>query len=199
MQDSPHRKRVRHFRDGEEIHELTFSCFQRRPLLTNNHWRTLLLESIDRATHRHRYRLTAYVLMPEHVHLVVYPDLDASKIHQLLTAIKRPFSYRIKQLLVENRSSLLQQLTVRQRPGVSVFRYWQEGPGYDRNLQSVRAVVSAIEYVHLNPVRRGLVELPVDWEWSSARWYSEAGPQGVGMPRLYRLPAEWLDAKKGCV
>jgi REP-associated tyrosine transposase len=40
--------------------------------------------------------LVAFVYMPEHVHLLVYPDQNASTIDALLKAIKRPFSYRIK-------------------------------------------------------------------------------------------------------
>jgi putative transposase len=132
--------------------------------------------------------------MPEHVHLIVYPLPESDRIHRLLTAIKRPFSYRIKQLLLETNRPLLGSLTIRQRPGVSVFRFWQEGPGYDRNLETVRAVEAAIDYLHMNPVRRGLTALPVDWTWSSAKWYAEAGPEGAGVPRLYRFPGEWLDA-----
>ena len=94
-----HRKRVRHYHDPGHIHELTFSCFHRQPLLTNDAWREMLAESIDRAMEGHRYRLFAFVFMPEHVHLMVYPLADADTIDAVLKAIKRPFSYRIKQLL----------------------------------------------------------------------------------------------------
>ena len=47
---------------------------------------------------------------------------------------------------------------VRQRPGVETFRFWQEGPGYDRNLDRVDTVLAAIDYIHRNPERRGLVD-----------------------------------------
>lgn len=67
--------------------------------------------------------------MPEHVQSLVYPGPNASPIEALLRAIKRPFSFRIKRLLQEGGSSLLRRLTIRQRPGVETFRYWQEGPG----------------------------------------------------------------------
>src|SRR5262245_7139447 len=101
------------------------------PLLTSDTWRELLSRAIDSAGERHHWRLTAFVYMPEHVHLLWFPLANASKIEHLIKAIKRPFSYRIKQLLSEERSPHLEQLTIRQRPGVTTFRYWQEGPGYD--------------------------------------------------------------------
>jgi putative transposase len=84
---APHRKRFRHYHDPGHVHELTFSCFHRWPLLTNDVWREMLAESINRATERHRYRLTAFVFMPEHVHLLVYPLDEAGKIDSLLNAI----------------------------------------------------------------------------------------------------------------
>jgi putative transposase len=174
MERSPlHRKKVRHFNEPNQFHELTFSCYKRLPLLTNNAWRFMLTDSVDRAMQRHGYLLTAFVYMPEHVHLLIFPQDTASRIDELLKAIKRPFSYRIKRLLTETGSPLLGQLTVRQRPGVSVFRFWQEGPGYDRNLTSMETALAATTYIHLNPVRRRIVESELDWRWSSARHYIE--------------------------
>jgi putative transposase len=130
----PHRKLVRHYDEPGHRHELTFSCYRRLPLLTSNPWRAMLGVAIDRAVAGHAYRLAAFVYMPEHVHLLVYPLADASPISELLRAIKRPYSFRIKKLLEESHNPLLEKLTIRQRPGVTTFRYWQEGPGYDRNL-----------------------------------------------------------------
>jgi putative transposase len=155
----------------------------------------MLAESVNRAMEGHCYRLAAFVFMPEHVHLMTYPLPDADGINALLNAVKRPFSYRIKQLLVEARSPLLQQLTIRQRPGVVTFRFWQEGPGYDRNLTRPSAVLAAIDYLHENPVRRGLVDAAVDWKWSSARYYLVDPPQQYPpIPTIHSLPPEWQDA-----
>ena len=132
--------------------------------------------------------------MPEHVHLIVYPTNNASGVDELLKAIKRPFSSRIKQLLKKEGSSLLSRLTIRQRPDVTTFRFWQEGPGYDRNLTEVATTLAAIEYVHLNPVRRGLVDRAVDWTWSSARWYADRqGLQDGRLPTIDELPGDWLN------
>jgi REP-associated tyrosine transposase len=126
--------------------------------------------------------------MPEHVHLLTFPQSTASRIDELLKAIKRPFSYRIKRLLTETGSPLLRRLTVLQRPGVSVFRFWQEGPGYDRNLISLETALAATTYIHRNPVRRGLVACELDWRWSSARHYTEPAMEADhGLPSVTTL------------
>jgi putative transposase len=104
---SGYRKRVRHFEGPNHFHELTFSCFSRLPLLTENIWCLMLSDSISRAIQRHGFALVAFVYMPEHVHLLVFPQESASRIEQLLRAIKRPFSYRVKNMLTRIQSPLL--------------------------------------------------------------------------------------------
>ena len=130
--------------------------------------------------------------MPEHVHLLVFPERNAADISSLLRAIKRPFSYRIKKLLIETGSDLLSQLTIQQRPGVMTFRFWQEGPGYDRNIYEPETIHTAIEYIHNNPVKRGLCERAIDWKWSSARRfvYPERNAEPA-LPILDSLPPEY--------
>jgi putative transposase len=69
------------------------------------------------------------------------------------------------------------------------FRFWQEGPGYDRNLNSESAVLASIDYIHANPVRRGLVEQARQWKWSSARWFESNGQEiDADLPTIHGLP-----------
>ena len=184
-----HRKTVRHFHEVGHLHELTFSCYLRMPLLTNETWREKLARSIDNAREETGIKLIGFVFMPEHVHLLVYPTISNPTISTYLARVKQPFSTQIKEILVNNRSRLLQKLTVLERPGKMCFRYWQEGPGFDRNLFSGEAISLSLEYIHNNPVRRGLCGSPVDWFWSSARYFHEfPAPQNPSLPRIHGLP-----------
>lgn len=186
------RKRVRHFHEPGDLHELTFSCYQRMPLLANDDWRKLLCQSIERAVDRYMYRIVAFVLMPEHIHLLVYPTTTPVKINHLLSAIKQPHSVRIRKILENSHSHLLKRLIVQERPGKWSFRYWQEGPGYDRNLSTRSATLAAIHYIHENPVRRGLVAKATDWKWSSAQWYASDGQIILpDLPTIHGLPPEF--------
>ena len=87
-----HRKQVRHDHEPGDLHELTFSCYQRKPLITNDGWRKLLCQSIDQAVERSSYRLIAFVLMPEHVHLLVLPTTTIVEVDRFLSAVKQPYS-----------------------------------------------------------------------------------------------------------
>jgi putative transposase len=191
-----HRRKIKHYHEPGDLHELTFSCYRRLPLLTNDVWRRLLAEAIDRALTGGDFALVAFVFMPEHVHLLAYPRTGVAKaaeIQGLLRAVKRPYSYRIKRILAAGHSPLVERLTVEERRRGRVFRYWQKGPGYDRNLSSQKAALSSIDYIHNNPVTRGLVQLAADWRWSSARWYaSDRQLVEKDLPRLDGLSAEFF-------
>ena len=189
MASEPHRKRVRHFNVPGHAHLLTFSCYRRMALLTNDLWRAWLSTSIDRALARYGVDLIAFVYMPEHIHLLVFPRPDVYDISRVLYAIKRPFSFRIKQHLEEQKSALLRKLTVRTRPDTLAFRFWQEGGGHDRNLISTENCVKAAEYIHNNLVRKGLVSTADRWRWSSWRFYHDRNwKPDATLPRIQGFP-----------
>lgn len=191
----PNRKLVKHYHEPGDLHELTFSCYHRLPLLTNDPWRQQLARCIDVAGQQTGIELAAFVFMPEHVHLLVVPSSSEPAIDRYLALIKQPFSKSIKELLLDTKSALVDRLTVRERPGKTCFRFWQEGPGYDRNLETPTAIEAAVEYIHQNPVRRKLVTRAVDWKWSSASWYLLDPPrqQFADIPIIHGLPVGALD------
>ena len=179
------RKTVKHVDLPREPRFLTYSTYHQRPLLDNDTIRTIVVDAIDRACMRHGFVLVAWALMPDHVHLVVVPWFETSLASGLLYAIKRPASYRIKEHLRHTSPSLVDQLTIRERPGKRTFRFWQEGPGHDRNVRSSNGLEEAITYAHLNPIEADLCTHPEQWPWSSARCYA-CLPDRVPTPRVVR-------------
>jgi len=139
---------------------------------------------------RQRCELIAFVYMPEHVHLLILPRNADTRMGNVLYAIKRPVSFRIKRLLEAARDPLLVQLTIRERPGKSTFRYWQEGGGYDRNITQLDTLGAVADYIHLNPVRRGLCHYPEDWKWSSFHYYEHPDePVDPDLPQVHGYPS----------
>ena len=114
----------------------------------------------------------AYVIMPEHVHVLLYPRRAAYEMRQVLVALKRPVSDAAREHLERiGKRSWVERLTVRY-PSRTVFRFWQPGGGFDHNVFRERTVPQVIDYIHNNPVRRGVVDDPLDWAWSSARFWA---------------------------
>ena len=167
---SKHRKLVKHYPTPGVCHELTWSCYGQRFLLCTPDRRDLVQQAIQRSTIRYGFATLAFVIMSNHVHLLVRPRTDPYDLSALLYAIKKPSSFQIKKRMQGEGDPVLAQLMVREPGGTSVFRLWEAGPGYDRNMLP-DALNAAVRYIHLNPVRAGLCERAEDWPWSSAGWY----------------------------
>ena len=149
--------------------------------------------SLGQACQEEGFDLVAFVLMPKHVHLLVLPKSPDSKVSRLLARTKQPTSKQIKGLLVEAGSSLVEKLTVQERPGKFCFQFWQEGPGFDRNIFSVDALSASIDYIHNNPVKRGLCVRATDWKWSSAQFQWD-GVHDPDLPGMIRPETHWFDS-----
>jgi putative transposase len=154
-----------------DAHELTFGTFGGYKLLARERTCRWLVDTIAKARLRHDFAVIAYVIMPEHVHLLLLPRRTAYDISTILKAIKFPVAWRARRFLESTRSIWLSKLADHGRTGRGTFRFWQRGGGYDRNVQNYETLGSMVDYIHNNPVRRGLCAQTTDWEWSSARWY----------------------------
>src|SRR5262249_46320332 len=173
----PHRKRFKTYNTPGHAHELTFSCYRRLPLLAMDrtwHW---FIETLDNARLRRSFYLWAYVIMPEHGHVFLWCRHADHEIRRGRTALKVPVQRRALAFLRENSADFLERLRDEQPSGKVHYRFWQRGGGYDRNIHHPATLLAMIEYIHNNPVRRGLVEKATDWPWSSARFY--CGMDGV--------------------
>jgi putative transposase len=166
------RKKVRHFDEPSHAHFLTFSCYRRLPLLSKDRSRYWLIEALQAARQKHGFDLWGWVIMPEHVHLLLWPK-PGCQTQKILADIKRPVGQQAIHWLEANHPDFLVRLTVRNR-NRTYRRFWQAGPGQDRNIYDPNASHQVLEYIHNNPVQRGLVDLPEQWQWSSAQdWTGE--------------------------
>ncbi|RPI63407.1 MAG: transposase [Planctomycetaceae bacterium] len=161
-----HRKTCQRWNLPWDAHELTFSCYQRRAFLSKDRTRQYLADAINQARDRLRFHVWAYAMMPEHVHLIIWPAKEDYSISKILQAVKQPVSRRAIGWLKTTNSPGLRLLATGRydRP----HQFWQDGGGYDRNIRNGKALTDIFNYIHNNPVNRGLASRPEDWLWSSA-------------------------------
>src|SRR5262249_9598469 len=140
--------------------------------LSRDRTRQWFLEALDAARRQLNFSLWAYVILPEHVHVLIWPQEPVYEIRLIRTALKVPVQRKALAFLRREAPEYLEQLRDEQPNGDVHFRFWQRGGGYDRNITDSKTLRTMIEYIHLNPVRRGLVSQATDWPWSSARYYA---------------------------
>ncbi len=180
-------KRRRRYDEPGQARHLTFSCYRRYRFLARDRTRAWFRDALEAACRKWQVDLWAYVLMPEHVHLLVYPRRPDASISGFLGDLKEDVGRQAVAYLKQSAPGWLPRIAVREGARLR-HRFWQPGGGHDRNIEGPVTLRSVIEYLHANPVRRELVEHPEDWEWSSARWY--AGIRPVPIPIDPTLPDE---------
>jgi putative transposase len=155
-----------------DAHELTFSCYRRYPLLSKDRTRDWMLAAIRQAREKHAFDLWAYVVMPEHVHLLIRPRGSSYDISSILRSLKWPVAHRALGYLRKRAPGWIVRLTERDEVSRPSAHFWQPGGEFDRNADRDRTALAIVEYIHFNPVRRELARAPEDWRWSSAGWYA---------------------------
>jgi putative transposase len=182
--DQRAQKTRRAFSEPGHAHFLTYSCSHRWPLLSRDRSRQWVCNALATTRDALDVALWAYVIMPEHVHVLLCPRQADYEMRRILVALKRPVSNAARRYLEQNKDDTwLQRLSV-EYPSRLVFRFWQPGGGFDRNIFHEQSVPAVIDYIHNNPVRRGLVDTPTDWRWSSARFWQgyQDAPLGMDEP-----------------
>lgn len=139
------------------LHFITFSCYRRTPLLGSTDSRNLFTKLLDQVRNRFDFALAGYVVMPEHVHLLV-GEPAAHSPSVALQILKQETSRQMR---------LHHDAAMRGLP-----QFW-ERRFYDFNVWSRKKKIEKLAYMHANPFKRGLVEDPKDWPWSSFLFYTK--------------------------
>jgi putative transposase len=159
---------LKRFQNAETLHFITFSCFHRFPLLEVPGARETVEAVLEATRVRHQARVYAYVLMPEHIHLLLN-EPPRILLAQFLKAIK--------------------QVTSRKLRGTRQ-KFWQDRY-YDSSVRGEKDRSQVIRYIHRNPVARGMVAKPEDWPWSSFRHYA------TGVNETVEIASQWTAFSRG--
>jgi putative transposase len=161
-----------------QLHFVTFSCYGRQSYLGDAASRDMFESSLERVRKRYAWAVIGYVVMPEHLHLLV----NEPRLGNLARAIQA-----------------LKISVARRRPQ---WPFWL-ARYYDFNVWSAEKEIEKLKYLHRNPVVRGLVTRPDDWPWSSYRHYAtgsrgavEIESQWTAFQRGNQLPEALRYAKK---
>ncbi len=139
---------LKRYQESGQTHFITFCCYHRRKSFTDASAKHTFEVALERIRQSFQLCVYGYVVMPEHVHLLLSEPQRAT----LSDAVKS-----------------LKQGVSRRLIGKSVH-FWQKRY-YDFNVVDYPQHVEKLRYIHRNPVRSGLCKCPEDWEWSSFRQY----------------------------
>jgi putative transposase len=154
---------VRRFQREGDDHFITFS-YRRDPYLATATSKDIFLDSLELTRKRYNFEVLGYVVMPEHVHLLLSEPLDELGYETPLSKALQPLKLSVSKRLAP-------------RP------FWQ-ARYYDFNVFTHNKRVEKLKYMHRNPVSRGLVENPEDWRWSTYSHYRYNEPTPAQISRV---------------
>jgi putative transposase len=158
----------------KDLHFITFSCYQRGALLGSRRAKDVFVKVLSEVRERYQFSLVGYVLMPEHVHLVISEPARGTP-SQVIQVLKQRVSRAMRGR--KRRSSRGQyELPFPEEKEVP-RQFWQRR-FYDFNVWSRGKLKEKLNYMHANPVMRKLVKHPKNWPWSSWSFY-ERGEEGL--------------------
>lgn len=162
-------KRLKRAYGTGHLHFITCSCYQRKPLLGPAWARNLFVRILGEVRDRYRFALVGYVVMPDHIHLLMSEPAVATP-SVVMQVLKQRVSRRRRARQRRQTSSRQLRLWGDGRRN-DLPRFWQRR-FYDFNVWSHKKRREKLAYMHLNPVQRGLVRHPRDWPWSSFAFYA---------------------------
>ena len=147
----PHARRLRGGRSSApfQTYFVTKCVKERRPILAAAAAAEIVIESLAHVRRQGQIKLLAFVIMPDHYH-AVFLLLPGADLSGLMRRIGAHTGLQIRRTLD------LGHLV------------WQGDGFYDHACRTDKEVLDAVDYVHDNPVRKGLVALAEDWPFSSA-------------------------------
>jgi len=184
------RKRLKRRETLGGVRYITFSCYQRFPLLGHPLIRGVFVRALYDVRSQTGLEVFAWVVMPEHVHLMLRPP-EGVALDAILKTLKQSVAQTVIARWKKLEADILESITVRGRA-----RFWQRGGGFDRNVRDRSELAREIRYIHRNPLERGLVQRPEDWAWSSLRWWMGNGREDQPCDTPPGDPEVWASWKQ---
>lgn len=190
--------RLRRYDVPGHIHFLTISCYRRLPFFDRDDMKRIVVDGLALLQDKFGVCLVGYVVMPEHVHILIHPHARGCDtpvaVSRQLNEFKQYVGYHGKRCLRETwrRDGRLwcDRLDRWARGGFSKQAIWNTR-GYDFNIDRRDTLIEKLDYCHKNPITRGLVENAEDWRWSSYRFYELDDCSVLAMDWDGRWPVVW--------
>jgi putative transposase len=160
------------------VHHITGTVHGWQPVLLSPDILSIFTTEFNRKLVRWDVQLFGFVIMPEHFHMLVQSE-RAENILNYIRGGRRSISGKVRWLIEENNKAIAAfypnhdvdiSVFYLKTGGKSRFRFWKEKPRVFP-ISREEDVINKLDYIHNNPVRRGLVKSPEDWEHSSFRYY----------------------------
>ena len=167
-------ERYRFHSDGALFY-VNFSVVDWLPIFVSEAACKVVTESLNFCHAQKGLRIHAYVIMPTHLHAVLFhADFQAKALEQVLTNFRKFTGRRLADFCAEHTPACFQGVLAKHAGGDRERRFWQP-TRHPVQIETEKFWQAKIDYLHQNPVRKGLVRTADHWRFSSASYWISDG------------------------
>ena len=167
------------------IYYITSVTYNRLKIFTRPSFVILIIDSLNYYRYQYSCKLIGYVIMPDHIHLLIWPR-EEKAVTDFMRDFKRFTSGRIaRQAKVENKKEWMEKFELAGfETERAEYKVWQDS-FWEQSIYTEKFLTQKLDYIHLNPVRAGIVENTEAYPYSSYRNYYSNDNQ------LIEIDSQW--------
>jgi len=176
------------------MHFWTFSTYRRLTFFWHDAIKQIAVDGLRHLQSKFSICLVGYVIMPEHLHVLLYPHARGEPTPQPISKLLHAFKRKVGQ---EGKKAL-KQFAREDRPWAEPIRQWMQADepffqtrGYDFNVETHDKLIEKLNYCHKNPLTRRPVTDAADWHWNSYRYYGFDDETVLRMDWDWAWPIRW--------
>ena len=163
---------------GIGVYFVTFVVVDWLPVFTDQFAFQILCDSLNFCVHHRQLRINAYVIMPNHFHAILFDvDHEADRLKRTLADLRKFTGRRLSDHCETHRPHCYREVLRKNAGADRLRRFWQPTI-HAEAVVSERFWRQKVDYIHWNPVRKGLVREPAHWRFSSAAFWLEQSLTG---------------------
>jgi putative transposase len=190
--------RLKRYDEPGHAHFWTISCYHRLSFFWNDRIKQTAIAGLRHIRATHRICLIGYVIMPEHVHVLLYPHAPGCEtpipistlLHDFKEFVGREGKRRLRDYWRQHGRLWSEPLNRWAQGELGDQAFWNKR-GHDFNVYRFKKLREKLDYCHRNPITRGLVDRPEQWPWSSYRYYEISDHLPLAMDWDGQWPIVW--------
>ena len=170
------------------VYFLTYSVVEWLPVFIREATCKIVTESLTFCHRQKHLRINAFVIMPTHMHLIVFDEhFDMERLVRTLADCRKFTGRQLSDYCEKHLPGCFPTTLREQATADRKRRFWQPSR-HPEAIQNETFWQQNVDYIHNNPCRSGLVRAAEHWRFSSAAWYPSDGKEPVHVPRT---PIAW--------
>lgn len=162
---------TKRYRIEGSIFYITSVVYNRIKIFSRPSFIIPILDSLNYYRYQYSCKLIGFVIMFDHIHLLLYPE-KVESITEFMRDFKRFTSGRItRQAKVEGITDWIESFEIAGKETERAeYKVWQDS-FWEQTIYTEKFLEQKLDYIHMNPVRAGIVESAVEYPYSSCRNY----------------------------